>query len=188
MVDLAELREPEEVYLAAIGNREPLACRILDEKPFSNWERRALAAYLRGELKSPVRKRGQKQLPYLKGTDAQVREYILIGAVFEYHYTMESVKKETGTTHKMKSKVAESIATSNGIDVETLIHRIDRQKKLTPKKNIGDTPPHVVRRFHLWLHRTGRLENYLPYIDSTAFSVAMGKISCGKPSKNDPEK
>ena len=184
----ALFREPEEVYLAAIGDTEALACRILDEKPLSGWERLALAAYFRGELKPPVRKRGQKQLTYLNGTMADIYESILTDAVSEYHYMMAAKKKATGTTHKMKSMVAGFIANRDGIDVEKLINRIDRPRKLAPEKSIGDIPPNAVRLFHWWLHRTGRLENYPRYIGSSFFATEVVKMARGKPAENDLKK
>jgi hypothetical protein len=184
----AVFREPEEVYLAAIGNTEALACRILDEKPLSGWERLALAAYLRGELKPPVRKRGQKKLTYLNGTMDDVYESILTVAVSDYHRIMAGVKKETGSTHKMKSRVAEFIAIRDEIDVEKLINRIDRSRKLAPEKSIGDTPPNAVRLFHWWLHRTGRLENYPRYIGSRFFAAEVVKMLRREQAKNDLEK
>ncbi len=167
-------REPVEVYLAAIGDTEPLACRLLSDEPITDWEREALAIFVRGELKPPVRKRGQRRIPYLTSIQ-DIPEKIMTDAVFDYHYIMTRVEDETGSKHGMKFDVAEFIAKRDCLEVEALINRINRPKSSEKPVNHAVNTPGVVREFHRWLHRTGRIPHYPRYVSAPGITAALVK-------------
>lgn len=60
MTDFAELREPVEVYQAALGNLSPLVERLQSDAAILSWEKAALAALIQRELTPP----------YLRSVDA----------------------------------------------------------------------------------------------------------------------
>ena len=176
MVDFAKLigwREPVEIYLAAMGNPEPLATRIKENEPFTELERRTMVHFLRGELKPPKRKRGQKRLPYLT-TIEDVHENIIREAVLNYHHIMSEIEKEHGSKYRLKFEVIEYIANRDGLDFDALLNRINRPKE---DKNTSryDGVPHAVKGFHKWLHRTGQLEGYPRYVSSVTIDTALLK-------------
>jgi len=180
MVDFADLIHPDgyhypvEVYLAAVGKPERLARRILENDKLPPNERRALASLLRGELKPPKRKRGQKRLGYLTSTE-DVNEQLILDAVLDYHHIMGEVKKEYGTNHKLKFDCIEYISERVGINYDTLLNRINRPRKDLGKK-AADKISYEEVEFHRWLHKTGRLPDYPPYVASIAAETALLKM------------
>jgi hypothetical protein len=198
MVDFAELTRPggyhypEEVYLAAVGKPRKLARRILENEKLPPNERRALSAFLMGELLPPKRKRGQKRLAYLT-TIENVNERLTLDAVLDYHHIMREVKKEYGTNHKVKFEAIEYISERDGINYDTLLNRINRPKKGADKPALQEVSYQVVE-FHRWLHKTGRLSEYPPYISSVTAETAMLKAERElrredeQSGKNDPPK
>ena len=186
MTDFAKLigwREPEEIYLAAVGNPKPLSNYILTNPKFTELERRTLAAFVRGELRHPKRRRGQKRISYLPTLD-DAYESILSNAVLDYHWIMTKVEEEQGSKHRVKFDCVEYISQRDGLNFEALLNRINRPTKGQTNQNEIEVP-HAVKQFHRWLHRTGRLSDYPPYYGGVA---AMSAAIMGKRMlESDPE-
>lgn len=157
MTGLARIHEPVEVYLAAVGDPEPLARRIESSVHMEEWERDTLACFIRGELIPPKRKRGQKAIPYLENTEKHHRWRALENAAAMYREIMHRLNAN-GSNHLRRNEVLEYVAKHDSLNVETLDNYLRRSTKDKSKRR--DTPKRVIVLFHQWLHRTGRLKDY----------------------------
>jgi hypothetical protein len=159
MSGLRSIYEPVEVYLAAVGNKEPLACRIESGAEMKSWEREALACYLRGELIPPKRGRGQSVISYLDDTEAHQKKRDLENAAVLYHQIMRQINLETGSVYRKREAVLQCVAKHFGLkESDTLNNYLRRSLKATAE--IKDSSNITIELFHKWLHRTGRLPEY----------------------------
>ena len=156
IVGLREFREPVEVFLAAVGDTEPLALRIESGEQMYLWEREALACYLRGQLIPPRRGKGQKVIPYLNDTEDYCRKRDLENAVHLYH----QIRREQGTVYGERDEVVQDVAEHIGLNFETLNNRLRRSRNV--KSDSDDSAKTIIEHFHRWLRRTGRLPEYGP--------------------------
>jgi len=160
IVGLREFREPVEVFLAAVGEKEPLAARIESGEQMYLWEREALACYLRGQLVPPRRGKGQKMIPYLNDTENYCRKRDLENAVNLYHRVVHQIRHEQGTIYGKRDEVVKNVADQFGLDFETLNNHLRRSQNL--KSDSDESANTIIEFFHRWLRRTGRLPEYGP--------------------------
>jgi hypothetical protein len=104
MASINDLREPFEVYEAAIGDRGPLVDYLRSDRPIGSWMRDALAAYLAGELEPKLPKGRPKR-------DTKVSKLMRMAAM-EYRARVYWDKKEGksvyGKTEALRAEIAES--------------------------------------------------------------------------------
>lgn len=161
-MDLADLREPVEVYEAAAGNGEPLAQRVESGAKMNGWERAALAAYLRGELVPPKRGRGQRTLPHLaEGTKEALERQRIANSVAALRFYMGQLR-ERGEHYGNFAKVLDHVAAQDGLSAEEIESVVYRYRRTEKPKARPDTDPAkgIVRRYQRWLLDTGRLPEY----------------------------
>ena len=162
LLDLEDIREPVEVYKAAIGDIEPLAKRFEETETFSRYEREAMSAYVRGLLVPPRRGRGQTSLPYLSADTKDAAERLRIAnAVVFIRHIMGELRKEKehyGRFGEVLNYVAEYDGLSSD-EIERVVSEYRRSKPKSVEQKIDDTP-YAVKQFHRWLLRTGRLPTF----------------------------
>lgn len=107
MAGLQELREPIEVYEAAVGKPERLIAYLRSDEYIGEWMREALAAYLAGELE-PRLPRGRPK----KRTEKSKRMQL---AAFEYSVEVYWAKKEGTYVHGSAVKTRAEIAENYGL-------------------------------------------------------------------------
>jgi hypothetical protein len=167
MMDLIALREPVEVYEAATGNGEPLAQRIESGAEMHEWERAALAAYLRGELVPPKRGRGQRTLLHLAaGTKEALKRQRIENSVVKLRFIMGQLRDRRESYGKFQ-KVLDYVAEQDGLsrhEIESVNNRFNRAEK--PKKCPDTAPANgIVRLYQRWLLETGRLPDFPQQVD-----------------------
>ena len=168
MIGLKSIYEPVEVYMAAVGDTEPLAQRIESGVEMMSWERETLACFLRGELALPRRGKGEKSIPHLKNTEAHHRQRDLENATLHFHEMMRRLE-EAGTKYGRRDDVLKYVAELHRVNLETLENRIRRSKVVKSKTH--EPPKMAIVLFHEWLHRTGRLPDYEPRISAVGWHI-----------------
>ncbi len=153
------VREPVEVYELAVGNQEPLIERYR-AGPLRNWDIEALALFHRGELVPPKRRQGQRSLAHLDRTPAALEQSKLASAKAYYDKLMAMLREE-GTGYGAAEEVAAHVSGTYAIEPERFHNFRNRSRKNEVK---GLEPNPVVFHFHNWLHKTGRLPEFPPYI------------------------
>lgn len=162
MVDLAgpEFREPIEVYLAAVGEVQPLVQRLRSEVVIGGWERSALALLLLGEL-VPAKKSQGGNWPSHVGVPGEISEEMkLQNAEFLYRHWMETLRSE-GAAYGVSAEILDAVASHIGVDIERLNNRIRRSKRrICP--DVSKPTAGVVHRFQSWhfLHERGLAEHW----------------------------
>ena len=124
-MDLLELREPVEVYRAAIGQPDSLIKRLRSTEPIYEREREALAAYFEGKLVPLKRGRGKAKPNYLLSYAELDEAYRLPDAETWYRYVMAELRK-AGEAYGRASEVLEFVAQKYGLDANTLANHLRR--------------------------------------------------------------
>lgn len=159
-MDIEELREPLEVYAAAAGDGELLAKRIESGCKMTAWERRALTAFLRGELAPPKRKPGQRTLPHLPSDTVEGLNRLRIeNAVILLRFQM-SRRRENGEAYGNFRRVLEQVADHDGLSAEETESVLNSYKRSNSRKLKSNPVKPLVQMYHRWLLRTGRLPDF----------------------------
>lgn len=158
-IDWREMREPVEVYLAAIGNTAPLEEKLKGEEKLTRWERDALACLIAGKLTRPKRKRGQRTLPHLfQGTEAHAEQLKLENAVVLYEQIMAELRKR-GEAYGRAMEAAEYVCEHDGIEIEKFLNFQRRTGQRDFAELESDLDP-TVRCFQRWLLENGHLPEF----------------------------
>lgn len=165
-MDIRELaewaHEPEEIYLAAFGEPEKLAVLLESDAELKPADRRALAAFLRGELVPPKRGRGRRTLSYLaEGTLEQLTKQRIKNSVVLLRHIMRHLRERRehyGRFEKAVDYVAEFDNLTHD-EVERVRNKY-RRAKSDAEDNDEENVSYDVIQYHKWLHRTGRLPNF----------------------------
>lgn len=153
-MDIGQLREPIEVWRAAIGNTAPLAERLRAKETIFEFEREALALLISGELKPPRRKKKidlsemsltvQLNSPRLRKENAAVL----------YRHIMGELRKK-GQERGRSAEVFEYVAQYDGLEVQQVIDEVRRAKR-APVENKGnqarDLRSYCLSCFKQWCH------------------------------------
>lgn len=161
-MNLNELREPVEVYQAASGDPEPLAKRIESGAEMFDWERETLAAYLRGELVPPKRKRGQSTLSYLaRRTEEEVKRRRIIDAAVWVEFIMRELRK-TGQNYRKRTEVIDHVSKEKCLSGNEILRLNTMLKSGAWKESDSQKylPVGISQNFHFWLLKEGRLQDF----------------------------
>lgn len=118
-MDIADLKEPVEVYELAKGDSRAIVALLRSEAPIRRATREALADYFEGKLKNPIEAgRPRKSLFEKLWNNAPVEHY---KRVAEY---LKSKKSFQGNSRKL----IEAVARKYNISPDSLENRIKRSK------------------------------------------------------------
>ena len=104
MASIHDLREPIEVYEAAIGDPAALIQYLRSGQPIGSWMRDALAAYLAGELKPELPRARPKRVTRISKLMQQARrDYFSIK-----FWKQQDGERVHGKSEKIRADIAES--------------------------------------------------------------------------------
>lgn len=129
-MDALELRDPIEVWQAAIGNTEPLEKRLQSHNKLTGQEMDALALFVGRKLKPPKRKKKIKVLSFHDMITLTPKQKVRNG-VSLYKYIMSELKKN-GESYGRSDEAIEFVAAEKGISENSLINAIRRAKPPKP--------------------------------------------------------
>ncbi|MDB4112126.1 hypothetical protein N9571_06205 [Yoonia sp.] len=107
MASINDLREPIEVYEAAVGDVETLVEYLRSDQPIGSWMREVLAFYLAGELEPKLPKGRPKK-------DTKVSKLMRMAAM-EYRSRLYWAKKEGKPVYGKAEALRGEIAKNYGI-------------------------------------------------------------------------
>lgn len=147
MKDLAELKEPIEVWKAIEGEPADLIALLRSEEPLRRWERDTLADWLEGKLQPVSLPKGRPDLsvtgptPLLyKGHNIHTR--MGSAAIIEM-FNWEFIRKKgwhlkrSGKFYWSRDRLREKIAERWGIETEAFFNYLKRSRSARPKAVSG---------------------------------------------------
>jgi len=144
MTDLSSIKEPIEVWKAAMGDPSDLAALLRSDEPLSDWHRHDLALLVEGRLAGP-QGRGRGAPKKTTGGPFNYLNDPVYLAICEYQ-DLRKGKNFSGNSEEILGEVAKQ----HSLEFETLRNALRRGNAYSaPKRPFTD-----IERFREWYNKT----------------------------------